>query len=171
VDAPDTPYPDELEIMLVGRPDRYTVVMEARGKGQRFGEFDAPLSGTELESFRSALDPPTQARHLDPARVLEQARNLGERLLTALTADRDLMSNFTSARAAATDGGRELRVKIQTQGAPDLTAVPWELLYERPRFLAQTPRLSVVRYANLGDQLPLTPPVIEGRVRILGRTR
>ena len=73
---------------------------------------------------------------------------------------------YRRAMERAESHGHGTRMTLSLATAPPLLSVPWEFLYERPRFLASQRRTPIVRLLETGVLAP--PPVIDGAVRILG---
>lgn len=93
------------------------------------------------------------------------ARAFGERIFGLVFKDTALDVLRASSRQVQ-EGGGGLRFMFELEGAPKLRNVPWELLYDPPRFIstsAETPILRHVELAALRPPLELRPPL-----RILG---
>ena len=57
---------------------------------------------------------------------------------------------YQAARARAESHGHGTRMTLSLAAAPPLLSVPWEFLYERPRFLASQRRTPIVRLLETG---------------------
>jgi len=66
---------------------------------------------------------------------------------------------FESSRVRAQAEGRPLRLRLRLADVPELSRLPWEYLYDRERgmFLAQTGRISIVRYLETPEPTPPRP--------------
>ncbi|MDD7942912.1 SUMF1/EgtB/PvdO family nonheme iron enzyme [Actinomycetospora lutea] len=95
---------------------------------------------------------------------LDEAKRLGSGLFNAIVKD-NVRDIYRDARRRAESHGRGLRLNLVLNDAPALMAVPWEYLYERPNFLAQSRFTPVVRSLDLTDPRP--PQPIEYPLRIL----
>ncbi len=171
---------DDFRITLSARPDG---TFDARAVGADgaaiSGEFRLPVAADELERVvvRIAHEAPRGAASggdagaAEPAGVRPvagptlDAEQLGGALNDALLAGA-IGAGYEAARLRAGERGRGLRLTLSLAGAPALLGVPWELLYRRPRFLANQRRTPLVRHLEVGSFPP--PPPIEGAVRVLG---
>ncbi len=105
-------------------------------------------------------------RDVQPSRPPEaDAEELGGALAGALLAG-EVGSAYDRARTAAYDRERGLRLTLSLAAAPALLSVPWELMYRRPRFLANQRRTPFVRHLDV--PVGAEPPAIVGPVRVLG---
>ena len=93
------------------------------------------------------------------------AERLGGSLAEALLAG-DVGDSYRRAMERAESHGHGTRMTLSLADAPALLSVPWEFLYQRPRFLASQRRTPIVRLLETGTMAPA--PVIDGAVRILG---
>jgi peptidoglycan hydrolase-like protein with peptidoglycan-binding domain len=139
--------------------------------------FTVPLSAEELEQtvLRLALNGTT--RRATPAaavtrdvgggtdRPIVDAERLGGSLAQALLGGA-VGDAYRQATERAENHGHGTRMTLSLAAAPALLSVPWEFLYERPRFLASQRRTPIVRLLETGSMAPA--PVIDGAVRILG---
>jgi hypothetical protein len=141
------------------------------------GTFDVPLSADELERTVLRLAQHGTTRRATPGvgasrdvgataeRPLVDAERLGASLAAALLAA-DVGAAYRRAVERAEHHGHGTRLTLSMADAPALLSVPWEFLYERPRFLASQRRTPIVRLLDTGSMA--RPPVIEGAARILG---
>lgn len=149
--AEPTPSYDELSIRIQpGDGNRYRTVASAPDGSTASGAFVLPFNETELDNFvlrvgRQRL--PVRSYRSDQ---MEEAKRFGSLLFEALITGgvRDL---FRSARALAERSRKGLRVTLCLTDVPELMDVPWEFLYERPRFLAQSIYSPVVRSLDLTE--------------------
>jgi CHAT domain-containing protein len=161
--AEQTPTYDELNIRIQpGDGERYHVVVSAADGSTASGAFAMPFNEVELDNFVLRV-----GRQRTPVRgyrstQMEEAKKFGALLFEALLKDgvRDV---FRAARAVADRTQKGLRVTLCLTDVPELMDVPWEFLYERPRFLAQSIFTPVVRSLDLTEvpspfplELPLT---------------
>ncbi len=139
------------------------------------GTFTVPLSADDLErtvlrlaangTTRRATPGPTRDVGGPTDRPTVDAELLGGSLATALLAG-DVGDAYRRATERAENHGHGTRMTLSLAAAPALLSVPWEFLYERPRFLASQRRTPIVRLLETGSMGPA--PVIDGAVRILG---
>src|SRR5215218_5315783 len=140
------------------------------------GTFTVPLTDDDLEQTVLRLAQSTTRRATaalgatrDVGEVRDRptvdAERLGGSLAAALLAG-DVGAAYRQAMERAENHGHGTRMSLSLAHAPALLSVPWEFLYERPRFLASQRRTPIVRLLETGSMGPA--PVIEGPVRILG---
>jgi peptidoglycan hydrolase-like protein with peptidoglycan-binding domain len=141
------------------------------------GTFSVPLSADDLERTvlrlaehgmtRRATPVPSAVRDIDgdDDRPMLDAERLGGTLAAALLAG-DVGDAYRTAMQRAENHGHGTRLSLSLADAPALLSVPWEFLYDRPRFLASQRRTPIVRLLETGQMGPA--PVIDGAVRILG---
>jgi hypothetical protein len=153
---------DELSIRIQPlEGDRYQVVASGPDGATASGAFALPFSETELDNFVLRVGRQRMAVRGYRSAHMEEARRFGSELFEALMVDgvRDV---FRASRGAAESGQRGLRVTLYLTDVPKLMAIPWEFLYERPRFLAQSIYTPVVRSLDLGEvrsPQPVTLPL------------
>ncbi|MGO9901279.1 MAG: CHAT domain-containing protein [Solirubrobacteraceae bacterium] len=156
---------DELEIRLTpGRADAYNVEIASASGARGHGQFAAPAE-LEISRFRLTVDPRNR-RVRGRSRYLDAARQFGAGLFEALFADASVREVYTAGWRDARAGGRGLRVTLSLRMTPELAGIPWEFLYDRPRFLANHVNSPVVRFVDL-ENSPL-PLRVELPLRILG---
>ncbi|MFD4420271.1 CHAT domain-containing protein [Agromyces sp. NPDC058484] len=156
---------DDLEL----RVDRdtggaYAVVATAPDGRSARGSFTSPVTDDELDDFvlRVGL---ARRRRSGPDDRMGAMEAFGSSLFDALIRD-EVSTVYHSARAAASGRDRGLRITLRLSGAPELMRLPWELLYQRPRFLAQSIQTPVVRTLDVDSAL--RPQTITLPLRILG---
>jgi tetratricopeptide (TPR) repeat protein len=158
---------DPLEIRLTPGPDDlYNVEITAMSGARGFGKFTAPAP-LDVARLRRIVDP--RARQVrGGSRYLDAARQFGSGLFDALLANPSVREVYTTARRDATAARprRGVRVTLSLRAAPELEAIPWEFLYDRPRFLANHATSPVVRFVDLED--PPEPLHVDAPLRILG---
>jgi diguanylate cyclase (GGDEF)-like protein/PAS domain S-box-containing protein len=156
---------DELEIGLSpGRNDAYNVEIESATGARGRGTFVAP-SEAEIARFRHTVDPRNR-RVPGPTHYLDDAKRFGASLFDQLLASPGVRNVYTTARHDASAAERGVRVTLSLRATPELANIPWEFLYDRPRFLAQHVSSPVVRFVDLEDPPP--PLRINSPLRILG---
>ena len=135
---------DDLQVRIDRDSDgSYRTVATAPDGRTARGVFQMPLSDVELDEFVQRVG--LVRRRGGPAEErLDAIKELGSSLFDALFADQ-VGTVYTAARAAASDGTRRLRITLRLSGAPELMRLPWEFLYHRPRFIAQSTDTPVVR--------------------------
>ena len=130
--------------------------------------FVLPFSATELATFMVAVGPPrVTSRRLVPVTervgdVKDLGQRLGDALLTGVVG-----ATFRSEVEAATAAGRNVRLRLDLEGAPDLQPVPWEYLYSADlgRFLTLSNRTPIVRQVKAFGVPP--PAVVHPPLRVL----
>lgn len=163
--ARELPDYDELEIRLTpGRENAYNVEIESASGARGHGQFVAPAA-LDVARFRLTADPRNR-RVRGSSRYLKAARQFGAGLFEALMAAPGVHEVYTIARRDASAAGRGLRVTLSLRAAPELASIPWEFLYDQPRFLAQHVRTPVVRFVDL--EYPSPPLQVKPPLRILG---
>jgi Ca-activated chloride channel family protein len=156
---------DELVIRLTpGRDDAYNVEIASASGARGHGRFVAP-SHLDVERFRRTMDPRNR-RVRGRSRYLEAATQFGAGLFEALLGAASVREVYAVARRDASAAGRGLRVTLSLRAAPDLASIPWEFLYDSPRFLAQHVNSPIVRFVDLED--PPVPLRVEAPLRVLG---
>jgi WD40 repeat protein len=155
---------DHLEVRFTPeRGDSYGVEIAAASGARARDRFVAP-SAPDLERLRLTVDPRNRVR--DRSRYLDAARQFGQGLFEALLEAASLRGVYRAAHRDARAAGRGLRVTLSLNAAPELAGIPWEFLYDRPRFLAQHVHTPVVRFLDLADTP--SPLRVEPPLRILG---
>ncbi len=161
----DLPDYDELEIRLTpGREDAYNVEVESASGARGRGRFSAPAP-VDIERFRRIVDPRNR-RVRGRSRYLAAATQFGEGLFEELVGSTSVRDVYTTARHDASVAGRGLRLTLSLRAAPELASIPWEFLYDRPRFLAQHVNSPVVRFVDLENPPP--PLRMQAPLRVLG---
>jgi hypothetical protein len=154
---------DELQVRLTPGPDAgYHVAISSAAGARANGTFRLPFSGLELENFRLTVDPRGGRVRGRSSPQVQRARQFGDALFGALLADGPVRDVYTAAAHDAETAGRGLRLTLYVTAAPDLAGIPWEFLYRRPAFLAQSIWTPVVRYLDLESPppaLPVQPPL------------
>jgi DNA-binding beta-propeller fold protein YncE len=144
--------------------DRYKAIVRGPdGDGQ--AEFDLVFGEGDLDELAAAVGRPRSARRRIESDESARAREFGGALFELIFKDtaRDVL------RAALAQARREnlgLRLLLQLDGARQLRNVPWELLWDSPRFISTSAYTPVLRYVDIPARplpLALTPPL-----RILG---
>jgi CHAT domain len=163
--AVSIPEYDELKLQLErGAGNSYTVIAESADGRRVRGFFTRPVTDKELDEFVRGVGLVRRARRTDQER-LKDVEDLGSELFTALVRDQ-VAEVYHAARAAAQERDRGLRITLNLSGAPELTRLPWELLYRRPRFLSQSTRTPVVRSLDL--ESARRPRKVKLPLRVLG---
>jgi peptidoglycan hydrolase-like protein with peptidoglycan-binding domain len=155
--------------------DSYDVrAVDAAGRAAT-GLFSVPMSAEDLERTVLRLAQNGTTRRAAPVvvrdvggsgeRPIIDAERLGGSLAQALLAG-DVGASYQAATERAESHGHGIRMTLSLAAAPRLLSVPWEFLYERPRFLASQRRTPIVRLLETG--VLSAAPVIDGAVRILG---
>ena len=142
---------DEFSIRIQpGGDGRYQVVAGAPDGSTASGTFALPFTETELDNFVLRVGRQRMTVRGYRSAQMEEAKRFGARLFEALIVD-DVRDVFRAARGAAESNRRGLRVTLYLTDVPELMGVPWEYLYEQPRFLAQSIYSPVVRSLDLTE--------------------
>jgi hypothetical protein len=158
----------DFDVAVTPEGQGYAAHVLASPAGQASAPFTLPFAATDLAQFMIAVGPPrVSSRRLVPAEarvvdVKEYGRRLGDALLSG-----DVGTAFRSSLATARDSGRDLRLRLRLDAAPDLDPVPWEYLYDATlgRFLTLSQETPVVR---LLDSLERPPVVhVDAPLRVL----
>jgi CHAT domain len=157
---------DELSIRIQsGSAGRYQVVASAPDGATASGSFALPFSETELDNFVLRVGRQRMSVRGYRSAQMAKAKQFGTQLFDALMVD-EVRDVFRTARGVAESHSRGLRVTLYLTDVPELMGVPWEFLYERPGFLAQSMYSPVVRSLDLGAVRPPQPVVLP--LRVLG---
>ena len=161
----EVPRYDELKLRIAPGPGvGYQVAAFGPDGSAASGAFTLPFDQTQLENFVLRVARRRSVRAYRSSQM-EEAKRFGSKLFDALIGG-EIRDVYLSARRAAEQKERGLRVTLYLTDVPELMEVPWEFLYERPSFLSQSVFTPVVRSLDLRDVRPprkVTPPL-----RILG---
>lgn len=139
---------DDLQLRIErGVGASYRVLASASDGRTARGTFETPITDDELDDFvrRVGL---LRRRGRSELERMEEIQSLGSKLFNSLIKD-DVRAIYQAARGAAQENGRGLRITLQLSDAAELMRLPWEFLYSRPRFLAQSRFTPVVRSLDL----------------------
>ena len=155
---------DDLQLRIDRDADgTYRVLAMAPDGRTARGSFTPPMSDTELDDFVQRVGLARRRSGSADTRM-EAIRSLGSTLFDALIKD-DVGTVFYSARSAASERDRGLRITLRLSGSPELMRLPWEFLYKRPRFIAQSTNTPVVRALDIDSAL--RPQKVRLPLRIL----
>ena len=155
---------DDLQLRIDRDADgTYRVLAMAPDGRTARGSFTSPMSDTELDDFVQRVGLARRRSGSADTRM-EAIRSLGSTLFDALIKD-DVGTVFYSARSAASERDRGLRITLRLSGSPELMRLPWEFLYKRPRFIAQSTNTPVVRALDIDSAL--RPQKVRLPLRIL----
>ena len=118
--------------------------------GEASARFRLPFSPLEIENFILRMGHTrARVRGADTA-ALDAARQFGSTLYEAVFAG-DLGSTYMASVQAAEQQNKGLRLRLRLGDAPQLTDLPWELLYSSGLhdFVALSEKRPVVRYVDL----------------------
>lgn len=169
---------EDFRVTFTPRADETYDVRAVDASGHlAMGVFAVPLSAEDLEQTvlrlaehgttrraTATLGPSRDIGGVDD-RPMVDAERLGGSLAAALLSG-DVGDAYRRAMQRAEHHGHGTRMSLSLADAPALLSVPWEFLYDRPRFLASQRRTPIVRLLETGNMGPA--PVIDGAVRILG---
>jgi len=128
--------------------DRYRTVASAPDGATATGSFALPFSKTEIDNFVLRVGRQRLPVRSYRSEQMAEARDFGSRLFEALMVD-DVRDVFHATRAVADQSDEGVRITLCLADAPELMNLPWEFLYERPRFLAQSIYSPIVRSLDL----------------------
>jgi hypothetical protein len=145
---------DDLNIRLQrGDGNRYHTVASAADGATASGSFVLPFDKTEVDNFVLRVGRQRLAVRSYRSAQMEAAKEFGSRLFEALIVD-EVRDVYRSARAIAEKSHKGLRVTMCLTDVPELMDIPWEFLYERPRFLSQSIYSPIVRSLDLAEAPP-----------------
>lgn len=144
--------------------NRYEAIVQGP-EGDGHSQFELSFDEGEQQQIQQAVSRPRSARRRIESDGSAHAREFGQRLFDTVFsgATRDVL------RTSFAQAGREqqgVRLMFQLDSAPQLRNVPWELLWDKPRFMSTSAFTVVLRYVDLSARRPtlrVDPPL-----RILG---
>jgi len=146
----------ELLVTATGNPQVYQVAASSSTQGQAVNAISLAQLAEDGSDIPTIRERPTTA---------DELRSLGTRLFeTLLTGDIRLLYERMLGGLSDTNRGVHLLLRMD---APELTVLPWELLFDPSRqlFLATNPRYSLSRSLTLLE--PIRPLASSGPLRIL----
>ncbi len=158
----------DFELRIKRQDDHYIVyVISAGGRAQ--GEFVLPFPEADISEVIEGIEDAVAGRRRRAHTSLERRLEaFGTQLFDALFQG-EVRDRFNQAYAAARERGDGLRMKLNI-GAPELTALPWEFMYNSSqnfrRFLALYNETPVIRYAEDAEAPP--PLTVVPPLRVLG---
>jgi CHAT domain-containing protein len=156
--AEEAPPYDELRIRFhPAGNNRYRAVATAADDSTASATFEVPFTELELDNFVLRVGRQRLPLRNFRSTQMEVARQFGERLFKALMVE-EIRDIFRSARGVAENSRRGLRLTLCLSDAPKLMDLPWEFLYEKPRFLSQSIYSPVARSLDLRD-VPVAYPL------------
>jgi hypothetical protein len=143
---------DDLQLRIDRDADgSYRVLAMAPDGRSARGSFVPPMGDDELDEFVQRVGLVRRRSGSADARM-EAIRDLGSALYESLIKD-EIGTVYYSARSAAAEHDRGLRLTLRLSGSPELMRLPWEFLYKRPRFLAQSTQTPVVRALDVDSAM------------------
>jgi hypothetical protein len=143
---------DDLQLRIDRDADgTYRVLAMAPDGRTARGSFVPPIDDDELDEFVQRVGL-ARRRGASADMRMEAIKRLGSSLFDSLIKD-DIGTVFYSARSAAAERDRGLRITMRLSGSPELMRLPWEFLYKRPRFLAQSTQTPVVRALDVDSAM------------------
>ncbi|MEA2589920.1 MAG: hypothetical protein QOH66_2847, partial [Actinomycetota bacterium] len=147
----------------------YTVLANSP-TGEATGRFTMPFSDQEIDIFKLRIAVARgiirrRGSSMAKRQLEHQAMEFGGRLFDALI-EGPVRDRYRTATESADEHGRGLRVVLTLRDVPELMALPWEFLYDRPNFLALRLDTPVVRHLDLPRRR--RPMRVQGPLRILG---
>jgi pSer/pThr/pTyr-binding forkhead associated (FHA) protein len=126
--------------------------------------FELPFNELELENFILKVGRPRGRRRIDSTAVGD-ARRFGDGLFRAVFRDQ-VYALYHEALDDAQRSERGLRITLCLSGSPELIDVPWEYLFDDPKFLAVSAYTPIVRYLDLPRAH--RPLLVKPPLRLLG---
>lgn len=143
---------DDLQLRIDRDADgSYRVLAMAPDGRTARGSFVSPLSDDELDDFVQRVGLARRRGGSADTRM-DAIRDVGAALFDSLIKE-EVGTVFYSARSAAAERDRGLRLTLRLSGSPELMRLPWEFLYKRPRFLAQSIQTPVVRALDVDSAM------------------
>ena len=143
---------DDLQLRIDRDADgTYRVLAMAPDGRIARGSFVSPIDDDELDEFVQRVGLARRRGGSTDMRM-EAIKRLGSSLFDSLIKD-EVGTVYYSARGAAAERDRGLRITLRLSGSPELMRLPWEFLYKRPRFLAQSTQTPVVRALDVDSAM------------------
>lgn len=143
---------DDLQLRIDRDADgSYRVLAMAPDGRTARGTFTPPVTDLELDDFVQRVGLARRRGGAADARM-QAITELGSDLFEALIKD-EVGTVYYSARGAAAERERGLRITLRLSGSPELMRLPWEFLYKRPRFIAQSTLTPVVRALDVDSAM------------------
>jgi hypothetical protein len=164
--AEGIPSYDELKLRIgPGEGGAYQVVAFGPDGSTASNTFALPFDETQLDNFVLRIGRPRRGVRAYRSSQMEDAKHFGSQLFDALI-NGAVHDVYLGARRVAEQNDKGLRVTLYLTDVPALMEVPWEFLYDRPAFLAQSIYTPVVRSLDLKTVRP--PRKLTLPLRILG---
>jgi hypothetical protein len=145
------------------RKRNYRVIATGPG-GDATGEFKLPFSDNDLKIFVLEVGRTRRGVRRIDSPEMDQAKAFGAKLFEALFKER-IGELYRTSAVTARNSGQGLRIALSLAGVPELLRVPWEYLYDRPRFPSTSTHTPIVRYLDLPR--PRSPLKVSLPIRIL----
>ena len=123
-------------------------VVATGSSGEALGRFKLPFSDLELENFVLKVGRTRRGKRRVESPEMELAKDFGGKLFSSLF-DGDVKELFRSSYDEARSENHALRITLSLTGAPELSQVPWEYMYDHPEFLSTSTMTPIVRYLDL----------------------
>jgi len=155
----------ELKLRIEPGPAGYRTLAIGPDGSSATGAFSVPFSDVELDNFVLRVGLPRRNARAYRSTQMEEAKRFGATLFDALIKD-EVRDVYLNAQLHARANGHGLRLTFQLTGVPELMQIPWEFIYDRPSFLAQSIFTPVVRSLDLTSVRPARDVALP--LRILG---
>ncbi|MGK5731548.1 CHAT domain-containing WD40 repeat protein [Streptomyces sp. URMC 124] len=150
-----------------GPGGRYAVAVSSpAGEGSLSADLDTEAVGARLADLQRAVLASSVTPRAAALGLERPVREVGERLFRAVF-DGNLRGLYAASRRQAGERDEALRVVLRIR-APELAALPWELLYDEDSGGYLCLRQPLVRYVDLPE--PVAPLRSEPPLKILGMT-
>ena len=164
--AEGIPSYDELKLRIgPGEGGAYQVVAFGPDGSTASNAFALPFDETQLDNFVLRIGRPRRGVRAYRSSQMEDAKHFGSQLFDALI-NGAVHDVYLGARRVAEQNNKGLRLTLYLTDVPALMEVPWEFLYDRPAFLAQSIYTPIVRSLDLKTVHP--PRKLTLPLRILG---
>ena len=133
--------------------------------GEALGRLKLPFNDMELENFVLRVGRTRKGKRRIESPEMARAKDFGSRLFASLF-EGDVKELYRSSFRDAQDENQGLRITLSLTGAPELSQIPWEYMYDHPSFLSISTWTPIVRYLDIPK--PRKPLQITLPLRILG---
>ena len=134
--------------------------------GQASTSFSVPFSEQEIENLLLKIGRPRKGTRGIDSQQMEAAKSFGRRLFEAAFGG-DVRSCLRSSLDHAENQDLGLRIRLRMNGAPELSDLPWEYLFNtvHQRFFSLSALTPIVRYVELPERVK--PFQVELPLRVL----
>lgn len=153
---------DELELRLSSLGEgRFQVSATGPDASRASQVIDLPFDERDIELFVARVGQPRRRSRSARSSSIEEAKRFGTALFDSVLSG-PVREVYQEARRYAQFRDRGLRIRLLLSSAQELMPLPWEFLYDRPGFVAQSLYTPIVRSLDLPNSRPprkLQPPL------------